>query len=166
MQRYELDDLDRTIVGLLTEDGRLSASEIAAKIGSANERTIRNRITAMLQSKVITIGAIPDPTAMGRDVQADIMIEVEPGRVEEVAIALAEYDEIGYVAATCGRFNISASLFVESHAALLDFCENNIGQLPGVRRVEPWLILRMYKAFGTRTTSAAKEADAAGEAAQ
>ena len=68
--------------------------------------------------------------------------------------------------AGCAALNISESLFVESHAALLDFCENNIGQLPGVRRVEPWLILRMYKAFGTRTTSAAKEADAAGEAAQ
>jgi Lrp/AsnC family transcriptional regulator, regulator for asnA, asnC and gidA len=153
LQRYDLDDLDRTIISLLTEDGRLSASEIASKIGTASERTVRNRITALLQSRMITIGAIPDPTAMGRDVQADIMIEVEPGKIEEVAIALGEFDEIGYLAATSGRFNLSGSLFVETHAALLDFCENTIGRIPGVRRVEPWVILRMYKAFGTRTTA-------------
>jgi Lrp/AsnC family transcriptional regulator, regulator for asnA, asnC and gidA len=162
LQRYELDDLDRTIVGLLTEDGRLSASEIAAKIGSVTERTIRNRITALLQSRAITIGAIPDPTAMGRDVQADVMIEVEPGRIEEVAIVLGECDEIGYLAATCGRFNLSGSVFVETHAALLDFCENTIGRIPGVLRVEPWVILRMYKAFGTRTTALTEAIERAG----
>ncbi|MBN8631472.1 MAG: Lrp/AsnC family transcriptional regulator [Rhodobacterales bacterium] len=163
MQRYEPDDLDRSVIALLTEDGRLSASEIAGKIGGVSERTVRNRITALLQSKMIVIGAIPDPTAMGRDVQADVMIEVEPGRVEEVAIALGEYDEVGYLAATGGRFNLTGSLFVETHAALLDFCENIIGRTPGVRKVEPWVILRMYKAFGTRTTALNEATEKAGK---
>jgi len=153
MQRFELDDLDRTIIGLLTEDGRLSASEIAGKIGGVSERTVRNRITALLQSRMIVIGAIPDPTAMGRDVQADVMLEIEPGKVEDVAIALGEFDEVGYLAATSGRFNLTAAIYVEDHAALLDFCETVIGRIQGVRRVEPCIILRMYKAFGTRTTA-------------
>lgn len=161
MQRYELDDLDRTIIGLLTEDGRLSASEIAVKIGGVSERTVRNRITALLQSKMIVIGAVPDLTAMGRNVQADVMIDVEPGRVEEVAIALGEYDEVGYLVTTTGHYNMSCSLFVETHAALLDFCEGVIGRIPGVRRVEPWVILRMYKAFGTRTTALTEAAERA-----
>ena len=46
---------------------------------------------------MITIGAIPDPTAMGLEVQADVMIEVEPGMVETVAVALGDYDEVGYL---------------------------------------------------------------------
>lgn len=153
MQRFELDDLDRTIISLLTEDGRLSASEIAGKIGSVSERTVRNRITALLQSRMIVIGAMPDPTAMGLEVQADVMMDVEPGRVEDVAVALGEYDEVGYMAATSGRFNLTAAVFVANNAALLDFCETVIGRIPGVRRVEPSIILRMYKAFGTRTTA-------------
>ena len=153
MQRFDLDDLDRTIITLLGVDGRLSASEVAARIGGVSERTVRNRITALLQSKMITIGAIPDPTAMGREGEADVMIEVAPGMVESVAVALGEYDEIGYLAASSGPFNLVGSLFVASHAELLDFCENAIGGLEGVRRVEPWVILRMYKAFGTRTTA-------------
>lgn len=153
MQRYELDDLDRTIIGLLTEDGRLSASEIAGKIGGVSERTVRNRITALLQSRMIVIGAIPDLMAMGRGSQADVMLEIEPGKVEDVAIALGEFDEVGYLAATSGRFNLTAAIFVDTHGALLDFCETVIGRIPGVRRVEPYIILRMYKAFGTRTTA-------------
>ena len=135
MQRFELDDLDRTIIGLLTEDGRLSASEIAATIGSVSERTVRNRIAALLQSRMIVIGAIPDPTAMGREVQADVWLEVEPGRLDDVAIALGEFDEVGYLAATSGRFNLTGAIFVETHAALLDFCETVIAsKLEGMAR--------------------------------
>jgi Lrp/AsnC family transcriptional regulator for asnA, asnC and gidA len=166
MQRPDLDDLDRKIIALLGVDGRLSASEVAARVGGVSERTARNRIAALLQSKMITIGAIPDPTAMGLEVQADVMIEVEPGMVETVAVALGDYDEVGYLAATTGRFNLSAAISVASQADLLDFCENAVGKLQGVRRVEPWVILRMYKAFGTPTTALIEAAERAGKAAE
>ena len=164
MQRPDLDDLDRKIIALLGVDGRLSASEVAARVGGVSERTARNRIAALLQSKMITIGAIPDPTAMGLEVQADVMIEVEPGMVETVAVALGDYDEVGYLATTTGRFNLSAAISVASQADLLDFCENAVGKLQGVRRVEPWVILRMYKAFGTPTTALIEAAERAGKA--
>ena len=128
MQRYDLDDLDRTIIGLLTEDGRLSASEIASKIGTASERTVRNRITALLQSRMITIGAIPDPTAMGRDVQADVMIEVEPGRIEEVVVrntanATALYME-SFVAPLTQDLGHADNLSDESRARIGALLEN------------------------------------------
>ena len=164
MQRPDLDDLDRKIIALLGVDGRLSASEVAARVGGVSERTARNRISALLQSKMITIGAIPDPTAMGLEVQADVMIEVEPGMVETVAVALGDYDEVGYLATTTGRFNLSAAISVASQADLLDFCENAVGKLQCVRRVEPWVILRMYKAFGTPTTALIEAAERAGKA--
>ncbi len=102
---------------------------------------------------MIVIGAIPDPVALGRDVQVELIIEVEPGRLEEVAILLAEYDEIGYLAATSGSSNLSASLFVTDHAALLEFIDQELGKLPGVSRVTSLVVLRLYKVFGTRTTA-------------
>jgi Lrp/AsnC family transcriptional regulator, regulator for asnA, asnC and gidA len=153
VQRSEIDDLDRTVIAMLTEDGRLSASEIASRIGGVSERTIRNRISALLQNRHITIGAIPDPTSVGREVQADVFIEVQPGRVDEVASVLAEHDQVGYLAAITGEFNLSAAVFVATNADLLEFSERVIGRIPGVRRVVPCLILRMYKVYGTRTTA-------------
>jgi Lrp/AsnC family transcriptional regulator for asnA, asnC and gidA len=76
---------------------------------------------------MITIGAIPDPTAMGLEVQADVMIEVEPGMVESVAVALSDYHEVGYLATITGRFNLLAAISVASQADLLDFCDNVVG---------------------------------------
>lgn len=152
-QASELDDLDRAIIALLATDGRLAASEISTRIGGVSERTVRNRIAALLQNRHIVIGAIPDPTALGRDVQADVLIRVEPGKMDSVAIELGEYDEVGYLAAVTGEYNLTAAVFVTSHAELLDFTENVIGKLRGVERVMPCMILRMYKVFGTRTTA-------------
>lgn len=157
-QATDLDDLDRSIIGMLTENGRLSASEISARIGGASERTVRNRISALLQNRHIVIGAIPDPTALGREVQADVLIRVEPGKIDRVAVELGEYDEIGYLAATTGEYNLTAAVFVSTHAALLDFTENVIGKMSGVERVVPCMILRMYKVFGTRTTALSRGA--------
>ena len=113
---------------------------------------------------MITIGAIPDPTAMGLKVQADVMIKVEPGMVESVAVVLGDHDEMGNLATTTGRFNLSAAISVASQADLWDFRENSVGKLQGVRRVEPWVILRIYKAFGTPTTALIEAAERAGKA--
>ena len=158
VQPNDLDDLDRSIIALLTDDGRLSASEISARIGGVSERTVRNRIAALLQNRHIVIGAIPDPTALGRDVQADVLIRVVPGRLDQVAIELGEYDEIGYLAATTGEYNLTAAVFVATHAELFDFTETVIGKISGVERVVPCMILRMYKVFGTRTTALSRGA--------
>lgn len=163
VQRSHLDDLDRKIIACLTEDGRLSASEIAVRLGTASERTVRNRISALLQNRHIVISAIPDPTSMGDGVKADLMIEVEPGMVESVALALGEHDEIGYLAAMAGPYNLTAAVILPSHAALLDFCETTVAGITGVRRVEPQVVLRMYKVFGTRTNAVAHKVAGGGD---
>ena len=113
---------------------------------------------------MISIGAIPDPTAMGLKVQANVMIEVEPGMVESVAVVLGDHGEVGDLATTTGHFNLLAAISVASQADLWDFPENAVGKLQGVRRVEPWVILRMYKAFGTPTTALIEAAERAGKA--
>lgn len=155
--RYEIDALDREIIDHLSQDGRASASEIAQRIGKVSERTIRNRITALLQSRQIVIGAIPDPTIAEPGVQAEVLIEVEPGRVDTVAAFLAEFDEVSYLAATTGEYSLNALVFAETNSALHDFAETRIAKAPGVRRVNISLVMRLYKVFSTRTTALSKE---------
>lgn len=107
----------------------------------------------MLQSRRIAIAVIPDPTAMGDGVKADLMIEVAPGQIETIAAALGEHDEVGYLASATGPWNLIASVMVADHAALFRFCETMVAALPGVRKVEPRITLKMYKVYGTRTTA-------------
>ena len=166
LRRSELDDLDRKIIALLQEDGRLSASEVAGRIGNIAERTVRNRIAGLLQNKDIVVSAIPDPTLVGRDVQADLLIETVPGELEAVARRLVEFDQVGYLCAMTGEYNLGASVMADTNVALHDFIEAEVCTLAGVKRVNTMMVMRLYKVFNTRTSAAfvsERTSDQAGE---
>ncbi|WP_298852618.1 Lrp/AsnC family transcriptional regulator [uncultured Ruegeria sp.] len=154
------DDIDRDIIRYLSQDGRASASEIAQKIGKVTERTIRNRIASLLQSRQIVISAIPDPSIDDPGIHAEVMIDVDPGRIDEVAARLGEFDQVGFLAATTGENSLSASVFAADNASLFDFTEKRMAKTEGVRRVDVRIVLRFYKVFGTRTTALSKSSEA------
>lgn len=153
IRKAELDTLDLKIIAILQEDGRLSASEVAGRIGQIAERTVRNRIASLLQKKHIVISAIPDPTSIGHDVQADLLIETAPSEADKVAHLLVEFDQVTYLCAMTGDYNLGASVSAEDNASLYQFIESEINTIPGVRRVNTMMVMRFYKVFNTRTSA-------------
>lgn len=154
LKKSNLDKLDFEIIELLREDGRLSASEVAGRIGNIAERTVRNRIANLLQNNHIVISAIPDPTMVGQEVQADLLIETVPGQANEVARQMVEHDQISYLCAMAGQYNLGASVMAESNASLHEFIENEISTIEGVSRINTMIVMRLYKVFNTRTSTA------------
>jgi Lrp/AsnC family transcriptional regulator for asnA, asnC and gidA len=137
---YKPDDLDWKIIALLNEDGRIPSAEIARKLGNISARTVTNRINAMTEHDIINIRAIVNPEAVGYGVMADVFVEVEPGRVREVAGQAAEYPESSYVACATGESDVSISLRVRSIEELFDFVTEKLGKIPGVRRTQSYLL--------------------------
>lgn len=154
LRRSGLDDLDHNIIAILQEDGRLSASEVAGRIGNIAERTVRNRISSLLQNKHIVISAIPDPTTVGQGVQADLLIETAPGKADAVARAMVEHDQVGYLCAMAGQYNLGASVMADSNARLHEFIETEISTITGIQRINTMMVMRLYKMFNTRTSTA------------
>jgi len=130
----EVDELDKQIVDLLTEDGRMSCSEIARRIGATNERLVRYRLERLINTGVIVVSAIVDAKTIGFPVIADVFIEVEPGRILEVANKLAEYETITYVACSIGESDVSIQIVAQDNRDLYDFVAQTIGSLRGVRK--------------------------------
>ena len=64
------DDLDTKIVEQLVRDGRLSAANIAKRIGGVTERTVRTRMNSLIERRLISVGAIVDPATLGNHVIA------------------------------------------------------------------------------------------------
>lgn len=146
-----IDDTDLEIIDLLVENGRLSAAEIANRIGDVSERTVRNRLSSLFERKLIHIGALPDPTTLGLNVLADVAIQVEPGKVFKVARLLADYENINYVACTTGETDISVQMGAKTVAELHAFVADTIGGLPGVRKTMTTVIPIILKTFGYKT---------------
>jgi Lrp/AsnC family transcriptional regulator for asnA, asnC and gidA len=135
-----IDHIDREIVGFLQQDGRMSAAEIARRIGHITERAVRYRLDRLIADRVIRIRAIVSPKAVGYGVTGDIMVEVESGHVREVANRLTEHDCIGYVAFSMGQGDISLQVNARDSDELYRFATEVIGTLPWVRKTTTWIV--------------------------
>jgi len=67
-----VDRTDQAIVCLLMEDGRMSCAEIARRLGTVSERSVRSRIERLTREGVIRVSAVVNPRAVGFPVTADV----------------------------------------------------------------------------------------------
>jgi Lrp/AsnC family transcriptional regulator for asnA, asnC and gidA len=135
----EIDNLDREIVNLLMDDGRLPCAKIARSLG-VSERVVRYRIGRMLRNRIIRVCAIANPKVLGFPVTADVFLEVEPGRIPEVARHMAQYECVTYVACSTGDRDISIQVVARDNAELYHFVAEVVGKVPGVRRTTTILV--------------------------
>jgi len=145
----KLDRIDWEIIALLNEDGRMPSAEIARRLGDVSARTITNRIEALTKKGIINIRAIVNPEKFGYGVLADVFIEVEPGRVREVAEGVAEFSQVSYVACATGDTDISISVRARSIEELFNFTTEKLGKIPGVRRTQSYLLPLKIKDLDT-----------------
>lgn len=140
----ELDTIDQQIVELLREDGRMTVSVIAKRI-DIPETTARYRVQRLIQNESIKVIAWPNPEKLGKPNILIVSIVVENGRVDEVADAFMQMDEVRYVAILTGRFHIMVDVFFGAHSELLVFFEK-FQKIPGIISYESQFILDLLKA--------------------
>ncbi|MEX1157735.1 MAG: Lrp/AsnC family transcriptional regulator [Thermomicrobiales bacterium] len=139
-----VDDLDRAIIQRLQRDGRMSSAEIARQLSVA-ERTVRARIDRLVGDNVIRLVATVVPPTVGFAVTADVFLEIEAGRVQEVAHQIAARPEVGYVGLSTGDRDISIQMHARSVEQLYDIVSNELGNISGVVRTNTFIIPKIIK---------------------
>jgi Lrp/AsnC family transcriptional regulator, regulator for asnA, asnC and gidA len=131
----EYDEIDRRIVELLMEDGRIAAAEIARQVGGGiSERVVRYRIQRMVDEQMIQIRPIVNPQAFGLTTRADVLLEVESDAIMEVARKVMDYECVTYAACSIGEMDVSIQVVGKDTAEIYHFVTEVIGKLPGVRK--------------------------------
>jgi Lrp/AsnC family transcriptional regulator for asnA, asnC and gidA len=146
---YTPDRTDWEIIVLLNENGRYSSAEIARRLGEVSSRTVNNRIKVLSEQGIIDIRAVVNPKAVGYGVLADVYLEVEPGRVREVAELVAEFPQATYVACATGDSDVSLSLRLRTIEELFTFVDEILGKIPGVRRTQSHILPLKIKDLDT-----------------
>ena len=131
---YKIDKIDRMIVDLLMEDGRMTCAEIARRLGNITERSVRYRLDRLRKSGLIKIAIITNHAAFGFVVTADVFIEVEPGMIQEVAKKLVKLANVTYVACSTGDRDVSAQVIARDNAEAYTFVTEVIAKVSGVRK--------------------------------
>ncbi len=146
---FSLDAIDRQIVALLSEDGRISSAEMTRRIGHVSERAVRYRIERLVRAGVVKVTAIVNPQAVGYRVTGDVIIEVAPGMLQTVAEQLCTLDNVSYVGGSVGDGDLSAQVYARDTEDLLRFVDEVIGKINGVSRTRtvmvPWKLKDIYQ---------------------
>lgn len=139
-----MDALDRLILETLQKDGRTPFTHIAKKAG-VSETTVRTRYGRLVQAGVLRVAGIVDPAAVGFRAPAVVGVSVEPGQAAAVAEAIRLLDEVSYLVATLGSFDLVVELFCRDLPHLTETVTRHIHPIPGVRDTETLVIANSYK---------------------
>lgn len=136
---------DRELLTALGQDGRASLADLADRTGWT-PTTVTRRLDELRESGAIFFDVDVDPAALGATTSAMLWLSVPPAHVDAVGRALAEHDELAFVAATTGRTNLVAHALCAGPDALHSYLTERLGALESVTALETMPILRTVKA--------------------
>jgi Lrp/AsnC family transcriptional regulator for asnA, asnC and gidA len=140
-----IDVIDRSIVGMLQEDGRRTFSEIAQSLG-VSIGAVRNRVMRLMDAQVFKVVAVADPAKLGNTGYAMLLIKLnsspDPAKVSQY---FADLSEVSYVNFTAGRYDLLVEIICESTPQLHDFLATHCYSRSDIASTEAMLSLKMYK---------------------
>ena len=138
----DLDDLDRSILRFLQEDGRTTNALMARELG-VSEPTIRNRINRLCGGGLVKVTAVINPHAHGFACDVLIGLNCDLTARDVISASLSVFDEIVYLGHVTGRYDIVIEMLFPEDAALFAFVNKELTQISGITRAE---ILHVLKA--------------------
>ncbi|MBW8733983.1 MAG: Lrp/AsnC family transcriptional regulator [Asticcacaulis sp.] len=114
----EIDDVDRQILAVMSEDARVSLKDLAGRVGlsspSVSERLRRLEERGVIRAFTVDI----DPVALGYTLQAIVRIRPLPGKLHIVQALIAEIPEVVDCDKVTGDDCFVARLYLRSIAQL------------------------------------------------
>jgi DNA-binding Lrp family transcriptional regulator len=147
--RVELDDMDRVIVALLEQHGRITYAEIAAELDTALS-TARRRTLRLLESGYIKVVAVGNPFRLGFEDVVLLWIKADLSRAMSIIDALRREPTIRYVSRVAGTVDIVAEALFPDRGALLAFLDGPLAAMDGIREVSTSVELANYKRSSIR----------------
>ena len=130
-----MDDLDRSLIGLLSADARISVATLARRLKVARS-TIQARLERLETGGIIAGYTLKlgEEARQGR-LRASVLLTIEPRGQAAILSRLKAIAEVERVFTTSGRFDLLLQLAASNTAALDDVLDQ-IGAMAGVKSSE------------------------------
>ncbi|WP_074599116.1 Lrp/AsnC family transcriptional regulator [Sediminibacillus halophilus] len=140
---YQIDELDRGIIRLLSKDGRIPFSEIANKL-NVTEKTVRLRYKNLVQNDIIEVVGVVNPIALGLKAGAIIQIKTAQGRCEQVMEELKTMKEVRFITMTSGPYPLLIQINVQSQEDIRESILQ-LDKIEGIVEINTIIQLENYK---------------------
>ena len=145
MNFHGLDTLDNLIVNLLLEDGRMSYSDIAEKVG-LSRTAVKNRIKSLEESGIIKgYKAVINPENAPEMMTFVTNIETQAEHFEECKRIFAESEQTVTVVQTTGNCHLVAICLAPDVKTMRDFVNRIYKTVPGILSINAHSVLDVVK---------------------
>ena len=139
------DKLNRSIIAMLQQDGRMAYSEIAQTL-DVSEGTIRNRVSSMKHAGMLRIVAIADPVAVEYKTDAMLGLKVAPGHsTKAIAERLSSQPDVVYILWVSGRYDLLVEVVSNDRDGFLHFLDTEIHCQSDIASAETMTGLKNFK---------------------
>ncbi len=137
-----MDDIDRQIIQILIQNGRISYTNLAKEV-NLSRVAVQARINTLIENGVIErFTAVINPEKTGNTVSAFFNVEVEPKHLQEVAAILAEEPEVSSLYHMTGPSKLHMHGLFKDNREMEAFLEEKLYPLPGITSVD---LIKRYK---------------------
>lgn len=143
-RKKPLDRIDRQIIALLQEDGRIPNTEIAKQVG-VSEATVRSRVNRLIREEFVQIVAVSDPIKLGFGIVGTLRIQVDVSKTEHVTRELEKLKPIWFIVNTTGGTDIVTEFITKSLDDLNELIFNQINRIDGIKGTETNIFLKYVK---------------------
>lgn len=143
----DLDELDRSLLEHLANDGRLSWAELAS-LTDASTATARRRVNKLISSGIVTFRCELAHSLAGWPIQASLLAQAPASEVDRVCRVLAAWPECRFLAAVTGTANIYATFWVRDLGELQRLEARTSGNFPALTVVDRMVALNTPKRMG------------------
>lgn len=143
---YELDEIDRRILEILTVDGFARPKSLKSKLG-IGENTIRNHLKAMSQNEVYKLEVLPITDSWEYQSQATTGITINHQSPHKILDSIIEHPAVHLASVSLGRFNLIIATSFYNTDLLNQFVTVVLPSIPGISSVETYLHSRRLKYF-------------------
>jgi DNA-binding Lrp family transcriptional regulator len=136
-----LDGIDRQLVSLLIEDGRMSVNELASRC-HVSRATAYARLDRLRADGVITgFTALVDPEKLGYPIAALVLANVDQQQWRDIRDAVRELPGLEYMAFTSGGFDLVLLVRLPEIGDLRDVVLVRLHDIPGIRTTQTIFVL-------------------------
>lgn len=130
-----MDELDRSIIGLLSADARMSVATLARRLKVARS-TIQARLERLETGGIIAGYTLKlgEEARQGR-LRASVLLSIEPRAQAAILSRLKAISEVERVFTTSGRFDLLLQV-AAPNTAVLDSILDQIGAMTGIKSSE------------------------------
>lgn len=145
MQIHGIDETDNRIVQLLLKDGRMSYSDIGAKVG-LSRTAVKTRIAALEHSGIIKgYKAIIDPQSAPEMMTFVMNIETKAENFDECKQIFCDAEETVTIVQTTGNCHLVAICLSPDVKTMRTFVNNIYRRVPGILSINAHSVLDVVK---------------------